>query len=310
VTLKSGFKKGDFEMLKQILTAAATAGVMAIQVQAVTLFEEDFEKHNVGHGMNGINGWSSVGNPNIAEVLVNNIPGLLDGNFGDGSFRFTPSDGGKHVNSAGIAGGMDPTKEYRLRWTWKNLGDSSSAEFGFGHINTLGGTHLTMEGNFNGAAGRMRLRAMGGGEDGAGWPGDGAVNDYVMVINSNNVQLWRDGFQVSGAPMDAVTMAGHNEIYWWIDTSANRDNGQIDSIVVSDSTPENIQPVTITTGVVDNVVRFEFESQAGFDYTVECSANLVDWAPISTFQGQGGTESVPDPTGSDSDKVYRVVEGQ
>ena len=110
--------------------------------------------------------------------------------------------------------------------------------------------------------------------------------------------------------MDAATMAGHNGIYWWIDTSAGRDSGQIDNIVLSDSTPENIQPVTIATGAVDNVVRFEFESQAGFDYTVEGSANLVDWTPISTLHGQGGTETASDPAGSDSDKVYRVVEGQ
>ena len=106
-------------MLKHILTATAAISVMAIQVQAATLFTEDFETHNSGHSLNGINGWSSVGNPDIAEVLVNNIPGVMDENYGDGTFRFTPSDGGKHVNSAGIAGGMDPIKEYRLSWTWK-----------------------------------------------------------------------------------------------------------------------------------------------------------------------------------------------
>ena len=297
-------------MLKHILTATAAISVMAIQVQAATLFTEDFETHNSGHSLNGINGWSSVGNPDIAEVLVNNIPGVMDENYGDGTFRFTPSDGGKHVNSAGIAGGMDPIKEYRLSWTWKNLGDSSSSEFGFGHINSPQGTRLTMEGNFNAAAGHMRLRTMSGGEDGAGWPGDGAVNDYEMVINSNTVEVWRDGDQVAGVPMDAATMAGHNGIYWWIDTSAGRDSGQIDNIVLSDSSAENVQAVNVTTGTVDNVVQFEFESQAGFDYTIEGSTNLVDWTPISTTPGQGGTQTASNPAGSDSEKVYRVVEGQ
>ncbi len=304
-------------MLKRILTATAAGGVMAMQVQAVTLFTEDFETHNSGHSMDGINGWSSeqVSMNNIAECIVNDIPGVLDGNYGDGTFRLGPTQGSAHVNDAGISGGLDTNLTYTLAWTWANIGDSShNSEFGFSTTGNVFGVRLSMEGGFNCTtgvcAGHMRLLARNNGEDGAGWPGDNMTNDFEIRISAAAVGVWRDGNQVAGRPMDPDTMASVDGIFWFHDTSASRNAGQIDNIVVSDSTVENLQPVSISTGTVDNVVQFEFESQAGFNYTVEGSANLVNWTPISTTPGQGGTQTASDPEGSDGEKVYRVVEGQ
>lgn len=302
-------------MLKRILTMAAAGGVMAMQVQAVTLFEEDFETHNTGHSVDGINGWSSVGFPNVAECIVNNVPGVLDENYGDGTFRLGSSDGTAHVNDAGISGGLDTNLTYTLAWTWNNLGDSThNTEIGFTTTESLFGVRVTLEGTFNcdtnGCAGRSRLISRNNGEDGAGWPGDNATTDYEIRVSASTVSAWRNGSQVAGSPMDPTTMASINGIYWFHDTSASRNAGRLDNIVLSDSTTENVQIVNASTGTVDDVVQFEYESQSGFDYTVECSANLVSWTPLSTTPGQGGTLTASDPTGSDSEKVYRVVEGQ
>ena len=302
-------------MLKHILTATAAISVMAIQVQAATLFTEDFETHNSGHSLNGINGWSSVGNPDIAEVLVNNIPGVMDENYGDGTFRLGSSDGAAHVNDAGISGGLDTSETYTLAFTWANIGDKShNSEFGFSTTESVFGVRLSMEGGHNcdasGCAGHMQLHARNNGSDGAGWPGDNVTNDYKIIISASTGEVWRDGDQVAGRPMDSAPLASINGIYWFHDTSASRNAGRIDNIVLSDSSAENVQAVNVTTGTVDNVVQFEFESQAGFDYTIEGSTNLVDWTPISTTPGQGGTQTASNPAGSDSEKVYRVVEGQ
>ena len=66
--------------------------------------------------------------------------------------------------------------------------------------------------------------------------------------------------------------------------------------------------VAITTGFVDNVVGFTFDSEAGKDYQLECTTDNVNWTARNfTIHGLGQTETVFDTTGFDSNKNYRVV---
>lgn len=293
---------------------AAAASILAVQAHAVTLFTEDFEGHAVGLTINGVNGWSSVtvGDPPepLESVTVGNIPGVLDNNFGDGFAPTGPTGGSAHVNDAGISGGLDTNLSYVLTWTWNNLGDDTHGpEVGFRTASSVFGVRITLEGKFNENSGRSRFLTPTG-FDGAGWPGDGTTNEFRIYIDRSTALAFRDGIQVSGAPMDAATMASINGIYWFVDFSASTDRnaGRIDNIRLTDSSPLAADPVNISTVVVDNVVGFEFASQNGVDYFLECSTNMVDWTRLYTVHGQGvPDEAAFDPGGFDSNKSYRVT---
>jgi T5SS/PEP-CTERM-associated repeat protein len=57
-----------------------------------------------------------------------------------------------------------------------------------------------------------------------------------------------------------------------------------------------------------NATSFDFDSVLDFEYGVECSTNLVDWVFNGmTVIGNGGAMSVFDPTGTDTDKSYRLA---
>jgi hypothetical protein len=300
--------------MSKIVYLITAASLAAVQAQAATLFTEDFEDHTVGLTMNGVNGWSSVsvGNPPepIESVTVGNIPGVLENNFGDGFAPTGPTGGSAHVNDAGISGGLDTNLSYVLTWTWNNLGDDTHGpEFGFRTTNSVFGVRVTMEGQFNANSGRSRFLTPGG-SDGAGWPGDNTTNEFRIYIDSSTALAFRDGIQVSGAPMDATTMASINGIYWFVDFSGGTDRnaGRIDNIRLTDSTPVTADPVDISTVVVDDEVGFEFTSQNGVDYFLECSTNMVDWTRLYTIHGQGvPDEAAFDPGGFDSNKSYRVT---
>jgi len=60
---------------------------------------------------------------------------------------------------------------------------------------------------------------------------------------------------------------------------------------------------------VDNVnaVFFDFNSVSGFEYDLESSTNMADWVFTGLIvTGDGGTMSVFDPTGTDTNKSYRL----
>ncbi len=298
--------------MSRAFVLVAVASMVAVQVQAVTLFTEDFEGHTVGQSIDGINGWSSValGNPPepISQVTVGNSPGVLDNNYADGLAPIGSTGGSAHVNEAGISGGLNTNLSYVLSWTWANVGDTThNTEFGFSTTGTVHGVRLTLEGQFNANSGHSRLLTPLG-FDGAGWPGDVNTNDFRIYIDSSVVYGFRDGIQKAGSPMDPDTMASIVGIYWFIDTGGVRNPGQIDNIVLTDSTPVTADPVNISTVVVDNVVGFEFASQDGVDYFLECSTNMADWTRLYTIHGQGiSAEAAFDPGGFDSNKSYRVT---
>jgi hypothetical protein len=56
-----------------------------------------------------------------------------------------------------------------------------------------------------------------------------------------------------------------------------------------------------------NVTFFDFDSVPGFEYGLESSTNMTDWVSSGlTVTGDGGTMSVFDPAGTDTNKSYRV----
>ena len=60
---------------------------------------------------------------------------------------------------------------------------------------------------------------------------------------------------------------------------------------------------------VDNVnaVFFDFNSVSGFEYDLESSTNMADWVFTGLIvTGDGGTMSVFDPTGTDTNRSYRL----
>ena len=69
-----------------------------------------------------------------------------------------------------------------------------------------------------------------------------------------------------------------------------------------------VEDVTLTQ--VDNVnsTFFTFDSSQGVEYGVECSTGGTNWVFTGlTVTGDGGTMSVFDPTGTDTNKSYRLV---
>jgi len=66
--------------------------------------------------------------------------------------------------------------------------------------------------------------------------------------------------------------------------------------------------VAITTGIVNDVTGFMFDSDNGTNYQLECSTNDVDWTAANVvIHGLGQTETTFDPNGYDSNKTYRIV---
>jgi len=56
-----------------------------------------------------------------------------------------------------------------------------------------------------------------------------------------------------------------------------------------------------------NVPFFDFDSAPGFEYGLESSTNMADWVFTGLIvTGDGGTRSVFDPTGTDTNKSYRL----
>ena len=223
--------------ISKLVAGLAIGCLLAGQAMAVILFSDDFEAgtgHTVGNPITDANGWYvQVFNGDMRASVNNTVEPGMTGQFADGVNLIGFSDGVGNRNDAGIAGGMDTNLEYILSFTWGNTGDAThNTEFGFTHTSSMFGTRATLEGAFNLNAGHSRLIARDHGDDGAGWPGDGAVNDYQLVINATSVALFRDGSQVAGAPMNPATMAGHNGIYWWLDASGGRNAGRIDNITL------------------------------------------------------------------------------
>ena len=68
------------------------------------------------------------------------------------------------------------------------------------------------------------------------------------------------------------------------------------------------EPLELTRIDDVNVVTFDFESVPGMEYGVESSTNLDDWVFTDLIvTGDGGTMSVFDPTGTDTNKSYRLA---
>jgi len=76
--------------------------------------------------------------------------------------------------------------------------------------------------------------------------------------------------------------------------------------ITSDEAPPS--DVTITNIVVNNVIGFQFESQSGVNYQLQCSSNLVDWVSKDfTIHGKGRLETTFDPSGFDPLNNYRIL---
>jgi len=66
--------------------------------------------------------------------------------------------------------------------------------------------------------------------------------------------------------------------------------------------------VTFTNVEVNDVIGFQFESQDGVNYQLQCSSNLVDWISKNfTIHGLGQLETMFDPSGFDSNNNYRIL---
>jgi len=66
--------------------------------------------------------------------------------------------------------------------------------------------------------------------------------------------------------------------------------------------------VAYTNIVVVGTVCLEFESEAGTDYVLQSSTNLVEWFNKAfTIHGLGQIETTYDPSGFDSNKLYRII---
>jgi photosystem II stability/assembly factor-like uncharacterized protein len=66
--------------------------------------------------------------------------------------------------------------------------------------------------------------------------------------------------------------------------------------------------VAFTNIVVNDTICFEFESESGSDYVLQSSTDLVQWTSSSfTIHGLGQRETTYDPSGFDSNKLYRLL---
>ncbi len=66
--------------------------------------------------------------------------------------------------------------------------------------------------------------------------------------------------------------------------------------------------VAISTGLVNDVTGFMFDSDNGTNYQLEYSTNDVDWTAANVIiHGLGQTETTFDPNGYHSNKTYRIV---
>ena len=82
----------------------------------------------------------------------------------------------------------------------------------------------------------------------------------------------------------------------------------VDSALVCTTAGSPPPPIVVTTGIVDNVIGLSFDSEAGKNYQLECTTDNENWtAGNFTIHGIGQTETTFDPTGSDSNKNYRIV---
>ena len=67
------------------------------------------------------------------------------------------------------------------------------------------------------------------------------------------------------------------------------------------------EPASLTRVDNVNVTFFDFDSAAGFENSLESSTNMTDWVFTGLIvTGDGGTLSVYDPTGTDTNKSYRL----
>jgi hypothetical protein len=70
-------------------------------------------------------------------------------------------------------------------------------------------------------------------------------------------------------------------------------------------------PVVILNSVQfkNGQFQFTFNTAPGVNYTLQVSTNLVNWAPVSIFNGSGGPLTVSDLTAGSSPRFYRLKIG-
>jgi len=83
----------------------------------------------------------------------------------------------------------------------------------------------------------------------------------------------------------------------------------VDSVLIYSTAPTGGPPgIVVTTGLVDDVMIVDFDSENGRSYQLEYTTNNMDWFPANfTIQGNGQSITAFDPTGPDSDRIYRIV---
>lgn len=130
--------------------------------------------------------------------------------------------------------------------------------------------------------------------------GTAQIGADIIVQDNGSETVPKTWFGVAGeTPIRHVTFTG---------ASANQYG--IDDIVMVTTPIEAPEPVTITTGVVDNVMGLGFSSTSGNVYHLEFATDPVgsNWVFSGmSLVGDGGDVSLFDPTGFSTQKLYRVM---
>ena len=131
-------------MMRNIISTALVVALVLAGGQAmavVTHFSDGFEAADghtvVGAGTVGTNGWAITSGGGNNPAVIASSSGLT-GQVADGTASGMVGGSGdaSWVNSAGIAGGLDPSREYTLSWTQKvNIGNTPDVSGGFGFFN-------------------------------------------------------------------------------------------------------------------------------------------------------------------------------
>lgn len=76
--------------------------------------------------------------------------------------------------------------------------------------------------------------------------------------------------------------------------------------ITSDEAPPS--EITYSHVLVNDVIGFQFESQNGANYQLQCTSNLVDWVGKDfTIHGKGRLETTFDPAGFNPHNNYRIL---
>jgi hypothetical protein len=77
------------------------------------------------------------------------------------------------------------------------------------------------------------------------------------------------------------------------------------TVELSEAPPAEVAHTAIEVG---GTICFEFESELGTNYVLQCSTDLAGWTNQTfTIHGLGQAERTCDPSGFDSSKFYRII---